>query len=126
MKLRAAAVSLLGMVLLAGCGGGGPDAAGPETMSLSISERTLTYPTEACQGPSKYITVYIFGGTPPFKVLDPYPEQNLLTIDTSGLAQRSFAFRHEAGCIGKAPIIVRDASGRVANVELTAQVQPIE
>lgn len=109
--------------LLAACGGGGGEPGGPESLSLSIDTRSITYQDDRCTGPSNYSTVYIFGGIPPFTVLDPFPGQNILQFDLTNLNSRSFQFRHLIGCVETAPIFVKDQAGKTAKIEFSATQQ---
>ena len=123
MKLRVLVSTALAVALIAGCGGGGGEAGGPESLSLTIDERTIPYPDAGCTGPSRFLTVYISGGRAPFTLLDPYPGENILQFDLTNLSNRSFRFRHLSGCFDSIPIVLKDAAGNTAQILFTAEKQ---
>lgn len=128
MKLRALVGAALTTLALVGCGGGGGEAGGPDTMELSVTDWTLEYdPGNLRCEPAAVVwtDVLIFGGKGNLRVEN--LQQNLLQLDTSQIANRRFRVAHRGGCtltegIANA-ILVLDSSGQRAGIKIVFRVK---
>lgn len=107
--------------VLAACGGGGNESGPAEQIVPSATSVDVKGPTGACArgiGP----TVYLFGGTPPYRVHNPLPigmQMDKTQVDRSG---EGFTITFVNGvCMTTLSITIEDTMGRLATVQVTNQ-----
>lgn len=123
-KIHAPVVALIALVTsIAGCGGGGDDAAGAPT-ALNIIPATVTFtaptgtPKGVClSGGSQ--TVFIYGGAAPYRIDNTLP--TALSVDQSQVSDRggSFTVTVTGGCMTSEPIVVLDKLNNTVTFTVT-------
>ena len=65
------------------------------------------------------VDVYVFGGTPPYSILNSFPD--FLSLSTTAVAGSGgrFTVTTRGGCLANGTITIRDSAGRSTNVQVT-------
>ncbi|WP_141287348.1 hypothetical protein [Ideonella azotifigens] len=107
---------------LSACGGGGNESGPPDAIQASPAAVAVTGPAGACAtglGP----TVYLYGGTPPYKLKNSVPMALALDKSTVGLSGQGFTVTFTNGvCLDGMPVSVEDDMGRIIEVMFTNQM----
>ena len=112
-----AALAAAAAVLLSACGGGGNESGPPDKVVLSQTDLTLKGTKEAC-GRGGGIQIFIYGGTPPYKLSNSVPNHVILDKTEVQLSGDSFTIGFTGLCIDSMPIVVEDRMGRMATLNV--------
>jgi hypothetical protein len=109
-----------------GCGGnGGLDDGQQGPLKTIPEEVVLQSNTDACP-PSPGVTVFAFGGTPPYTLRNPVSDY--LSIDRTRIdgAGQGVLLTFLGGCLEKIPLIFVDRTGATATVDINyrAKISP--
>ena len=116
-QLAALPIFLCLAAFVASCGGGGSLDDGQTPLRTEPQIVTLQSPTVACR-PSDGVTVYIFGGVPPYSFRNTVPDAVSLSTGSVGSAGEGVHIRFLGGCLTTVPLVVVDRSGATASVQL--------
>lgn len=121
--IRLAATTLLGVALLAACGGGDDDLSGGQTAFTIVPEEvTITGPApDVCPGGATGIRVQIIGGSPPYQIFTNWP--TLVIPSTTVVPDQAGFFNVDLGpgCFESLSVTIRDAQNRLAIFSATAE-----
>ncbi len=126
MKSMTVAVPVLfSLALLAGCGGGDADLSGsPTAFSVQPAEITVNVPTGSAgcyAGPVG--DVFIYGGAPPYRLANSFPDQVALSTAQVNDAGGKFSVSYiGGGCIDPGTVIVEDSLKRIVTLKLTNKI----
>jgi hypothetical protein len=117
------ALAITTLLLATACGGGNDDEAGSLTaLSVVPSDITVSGPKDTCPGGGTVGTVFIYGGTAPYRIDNTNPD--MLTINKASVGDRGGNFTVTslgAGCLDQGPIVVRDKNERQVIVTITLE-----
>jgi len=111
-------LSLIALLTLSACGGGGNESGPPEQLYLSVDAVTVGTAgiCEVGVGPE----VHVYGGTPPYKLANSVPEAMRLDKAVVQNSGDSFRITFTNGiCLKAVPITVEDQQGLLARVSVT-------
>lgn len=102
---------------LAGCGGGGNESGPPDSLVVSPEAVSVGKPEQciAALGP----TVYVHGGTPPYKLSNSVPQGMVLDRSTLQNSGDGFTISFTGVCLRNMPVTVEDSMGRLARVSVS-------
>jgi len=110
---------------LAGCGGGGNESGPPDQVVLSTDSVTVTSPTPQCPvGPGP--TIGVWGGQPPYKLFNSFPDGMSLDKTSVTDAGDSFTITFKGACMDNMPVTVEDDMGRLATLNVTSLNTPAQ
>lgn len=103
---------------LIGCGGaGGLDDTQQGPLKTIPSEVTLQGDTTSCP-PSPGVTVFVFGGAPPYTLRNPVSDNIGLDKNKIDGAGQGVTVTFLGGCLDKIPLIFVDRTGTTVSAEL--------
>lgn len=104
--------------LLAACGGGGSLDDGQTPLRTEGQSVTLQSATTSCPAVATGVTVFVFGGTPPYTLRNTVPQQVALSTTSIGNAGEGVSLRFLGGCLTNVPLVVVDKIGATVSVPL--------
>ncbi|HSI48218.1 MAG TPA: hypothetical protein VLA61_08120 [Ideonella sp.] len=106
---------------LAGCGGGGNESGPPDVIQASPAQVTVSAVGSCAVGVGP--TIFLYGGTPPYKLKNSVP--TALSLDKTTVLQsgQGFTVTFIGGqCMENMPVSAEDEMGRIVEVLFTNQI----
>jgi hypothetical protein len=114
---RSAALAIAATIVLSACGGGGNESGPPDEVVLSQTTLTVKGTKDAC-ALGGGVQVFVFGGTPPYKLSNSLPDYIILDRTEVAISGESFTVGFTGLCIDNMPVVIEDRMGRLATLSV--------
>ncbi len=122
MKKLASLVSLGSLAALTACGGGGDVGDGQTEFTVSPPSVNLTSAGTTCPLNDGFM-VFALGGTAPYTIRNPLPNQIALSTDTITKAGEGVTVRLKGGCFSSIPLSFTDGTGKTVSTSVSYLAQ---